>query len=555
MLATTSSRTIPTLRQVTSALVAALLAACTTIPREPILFDGLGKHTFPVSTSDSLAQRWFDQGFDLCMAFNHEEGIRAFDQALRRDPTLAMAHWGKAYALGPNYNDWNEGPERAQRALEELALARGLQRGATELERDLIAALSTRFSMPWPQQRSELNQAYSNAMRGVYRKYPDQPETGFLLADALMNQYPWDQWTADGAPKRCTQEILTVLERVLALDPLHPGANHLYIHALEASTEPQRAEAAADRLRDLMPAAGHLLHMPSHIYMRVGRYVDATTANRSAVRADRNYFAQTGRQQSTDDYHGYHMHNHRFLVWSLMFQGRYEDALRQCDDMIADMPEALQGGQNMADEFAARYHVMLRFGRWEEILQSVPPPHRQPFAMAMWHYARGVAFANTCQADAARHEAVEFEAAAAKMPPHQMIHVVPAVDVLEIARNMLAGETAYKAGKLQDGFIALRAAVTAETKLRYTEPSPWMMPSRHALGALLLEQGKLAAAEQCYREDLARYPHNGWALHGLAECLERRGATKEAVATRAEFQRAWGNATVKIPGSCFCRTH
>jgi tetratricopeptide (TPR) repeat protein len=295
--------------------------------------------------------------------------------------------------------------------------------------------------------------------------------------------------------------------------------------------------------------------MPSHIYMRIGRYADASAANRRAIAADRAYFAQTDRQQSTDDYHGYLLHNHRFLVWSLMFEGRYEDALRQCDDMIADMPTALQGGQNMADEYAARYHVMVRFGRWNEILESASPPHRQPFAMAMWHYARGIALANTGEIDAARRELPEFETAAAAAPPRLQFHVVPATDILAIARNMMIGETAYKAGELKTAFSALRAAVAAETRLRYTEPSPWMMPVRHALGALLLEQGEIAAAERCYREDLARYPRNGWALHGLAECLERRGAKTEAASVRARFKAAWSNATVEIAGSCFCRTH
>ncbi len=518
------------------------------------LFDGMGAYELKVSTQDPVAQRYFNQGLALCHGFNHDEAARAFGAAAVIDPNCAMARWGEAYALGPNFNLWDEGADYSKRAFQALERARALAPQATQLERDLIAALSTRFAWPRPETRTSLNSAYAEAMRRLWRKYPDHTEVGFLYADSLLNLNPWDQWHVDGTPKHDTLEVIAVLERVLDVDPHHPGANHLYIHTMEASHEPERAEAAADRLGGLMPGVGHMVHMPSHIYMRTGRYDDSVRVNAEAARLDRQYFARTGTSESTGIYHSYHLHNHHFMIWSAMFQGRYEDALAQYDELLADFPGALRGDPNYADWLTTNLHVYLRFGEWQEILRSPRPRRDQPYAVAIWHYARGIAFANTGRITEARTEASAFEAQAAKVPETQHIHVVPARDVLEVARHMLAGETSFKHGDSKAAFRSLRAAVSAESALRYTEPNPWMMPTRHALGALLLQEGHVAEAEQCYRDDLQRYPGNAWSLHGLAECLDRRGAKEEAAAVRADFETAWSKATVTIAASCFCRS-
>ncbi len=520
----------------------------------PALFEGLGTYRLEVTTQVPLAQEYFDQGLALCHGFHHDAAALAFAEARRLDPDCAMAAWGEAYALGPNFNLWDEGPEYARRAHQALEHARARMAGVSPLEQDLIEALSTRFAKVRPDSRADLNRAYCRAMAELWREYPEHPEVGFLYADSLLCEHPWDQWAADGTPRRDTLEIVSVLERVLELDVRHPGANHLYIHTMEASSTPARAEACADRLGALMPGVGHMVHMPAHIYMRVGRYADSVRVNSRAAWLDREYFARTGTEQSTGIYHLYHLHNHHFLIWSAMFQGRYEDALAQCDELMQDMPEALRSDPFYVDWFTTRYHVQLRFGRWEEVLGEPRPGTDQAYAAAMWHYARGLAQANLGALDEARREAELFEESAALVGDDLFIHVVPARDVLAVARHMLAGETAFKAGDTDRAFEQLRAAVAAETALRYTEPNPWMMPTRHALGALLLQEGRLEEAEEHYRADLARYPGNGWALHGLAECLERQGDPTAAAATRAQFESAWSEATVEIAASCFCRT-
>jgi tetratricopeptide (TPR) repeat protein len=320
---------------------------------------------------------------------------------------------------------------------------------------------------------------------------------------------------------------------------------------MEASLDAGRAEAAADRLLDLSPGIGHMVHMPAHIYMRIGRYDDSVACNVKAAQIDREYFKARGLEGI---YHFYHLHNHHFLIWSAMFQGRYEDALKQCDLLMEDMPVEFRDHPGMADWFVTKLHVHIRFGRWEEAISAPKPPATQPYAIALWHYARGIGFANTGRFDEADAERRAFEAEAAKVPADQMVHVVPAPAVLEVARRMLAGEIAFKRGETEAAFEQLRAAVEAEDNLRYTEPNPWMMPSRHALAALLLQDGRVEEAERHYRDDLRRYPKNGWSLHGLAECQERRGADDEAATTRAAFEEAWSKATVTIDASCFCRT-
>ena len=523
------------------------LSACAT--DRALLFEGMGKHTRQVSTEHALAQRYFDQGLILSYGFNHDEAVRSFDEAAKIDPTCAMAYWGKAYALGTNINlELSEENAKLAHAAIQEAMAR--KDNATPVERDLIDALATRFEDPPPADRKHLDRAYARAMHALWEQYPDDDDIGFLYADAMLNLDPWNQWSPDFEPNPGTLELVAALERVLELNVDHPGANHLYIHAMEASADPGKAEAAADRLGALVPGIGHIVHMPAHIYMQVGRYLDSMECNDEASRIDREYFAKTGEMGI---YRFYHAHNNHFRVWSAMYQGRYEDALASCELTLRDLPEELHADPSAGEWLAMDLHVHLRFGKWEEVLKTKAPRADQPYAVAMWRYARGMAFANTGRIAEARAEAEAFENVTASVPQEQTVFIVPAHDVLKVAREMLAGETAYHAGQHEAAFEHLRAAVAAEDALHYSEPSPWMMPTRHALGALLLEQGRVAEAEPYYVQDLKKHPGNGWSLLGLAECLERRGATAEAAAVSARFDKAWAGATVAIEASCFCR--
>ena len=537
------------------------LAACTTDrhvePRQASareaapLFEGMGSHCRKVSTSNAEAQRYFDQGLALSYGFNHDEAANSFAEAARLDPECAMAYWGEAYALGPNYNlSYDEDKHRQAYAAIRKAIDR--KPSATPAERDLIDALAIRFEEDAPSaDRTRLDKAYGDAMARVWKKHPNDADVGVLYVDARMNQNRWDLWAKDGTPNTYTLEIIETLERVFELDINHPGANHLYIHAVEPSPNPEKAEAAADRLLKLVPGSGHLVHMPAHIYIQVGRYMDSIACNREASRLDREYFARVG---TKGVYHFYHLHNTHFLIWSAMYAGRYEDAVTACDQMVKDIPEPFLGAFAAAEFLSTKVHVLIRFGRWDEVLAMPAMRDDQPYARAMWHYARGVAYANTGKFEEAAAEAKEFEKQAAAVDKDALVFLTPAHQVLEVAREMLAGETAFKQGRDELAFRHLQAAVMAEDALRYQEPSPWMMPTRHALGALLVQQGRIAEAETCYREDLRMHPGNGWALHGLAECLEAREQTEEAAKVRQKFNEAWANATVTIQASCFCRT-
>jgi tetratricopeptide (TPR) repeat protein len=515
------------------------------------LFEGMGNHTRDVTTSNPEAQRYFNQGYALALGFNHDEAVRSFAEAAKLDENCAMAYWGMAYALGPNFNLPMEG-EAGQRAYQAIQEAVARKEHASEVERDLIDALAQRYSYPPASNQARLDLAYANAMRALWQKYPEDTDIGYLLAEALLVLNPWDQWTKTGEPKHHTLEVVATLERLLELDANHPGANHLYIHAMEGSQTPEKAEAAADRLGALIPGIGHIVHMPAHIYMRVGRYKDSLRVNAEATALDTAYFKQVG---PMGIYHVYQVHNDHFLAWGSMMIGRDRDAIRYADQMVENLPEWAQGIPDLAPFMSMKLEVYIRFGRWQDILQSPRPREDQPYCVAMWHYARGIAYANTGNILLARDEAKHFNTWAGGVSSSQTIlGIGSARDVLKVAREMLAGETEYKAGDVERGFRHLRAAVEAENALPYTEPSPWIVPTRHALAALLLEQGRVEEAESIYRYDLTWYPENGWSLHGLAECLEKRGEYAEAADVRERFKKAWADATVVIPGSCFCRT-
>jgi len=532
-------------------LAAPFLTACAAPERQPaLLFEGTGDHSFPVSTDDPRAQEYFDQGLALSYGFNHDEAVRSFEEAARIDPGCAMAYWGQAYALGPNMN-LPVDEARAERAARAVARAMELRDGATDLERGLIEALDVRLGRVVVDDRALVDAAYTGAMRALWRAHPDHADVGVLFADALVNETPWDLWSKEFEPNFNTEEMIATLERVLELDVDHPGANHFTIHLWEPSGTPERAEAAADRLGALTPGLGHLVHMPSHIYIQVGRYADSVRCNEEAARLDREYFAKVGPQGI---YHAYQAHNTHFRVWSALYMGAYEEALDACAVLLQDLPPPLRKDPLTSEWTGMAQTVHLRFGEWEAALASPRPAESQPYAVALWHYGRGLALANLGRFDEARAEGEELDRAADAIPDGSIPFIDDIDAVMTVAREMLAGEIAYLSGDHERGYAHLREAVAAEDGMAYAEPSPWMVPTRHSLGALLLEQGQVEEAERLYREDLAVHAGNVWSLHGLAECLERLGRAEEAARVRGEFEAASAQASVDVSSSCYCRT-
>jgi tetratricopeptide (TPR) repeat protein len=542
------------------AVLLVLLAACARPghqqPASPgaearaILFDDLGTHHHPVTTRSPEAQRYFDQGLQLVWAFNHEEAMRSFQEAARLDPGCAMAWWGIALARGPNYNDPGS-RERDRRAEEALARARALRPAVSERERAYIDALSTRYVAEPPADRTPLDAAYATAMRELAHRYPDDLDAATLYAEALMNLRPWDLWTADGAPQPGTEEILSTLESVLARAPRHAGANHYYVHAVEASPRPERALAAAGRLETLVPGAGHLVHMPAHIYMRTGRYGDASAANVRAIAADRAYVARTAPGPVYAMM--YVPHNVDFLWASASMEGRSAEALRAAREVAAmTTPDMAREMSDVEGGLVAPLFVLVRFGRWAEVLAEPAPPDDLPFARGSWHYARGFALARSRRLDEAAAELQALERVAAATPPARLImQVNTAKAVLDLGAAVLAGELAAARGDTATAVGHLEDAVRRQDALRYMEPPPWYYPVRQSLGAVLLAAGRARQAEAVYREDLRRHPENGWSLHGLAQSLRAQRRATAAAAVEERFRQAWARADVTLAASRF----
>jgi len=518
-----------------------------------VLFENLGAFQRPVSTRSIEAQQYFDQGLTLYFGFNHEEAIRSFEQAAALDPGCAMAAWGKALALGPNINNPAMDEAASLAAYEAVQRAVELAPNSTPVERDLIEALAERYALPPPEDRAPLDLAYADAMRDVWQAHPGDADAGTLFAESMMDLRPWDLWTVDGQAQPGTEEIIATLEAVLALAPDHPGANHFYVHAVEASLEPGRGKAAADRLRDLVPGAGHLVHMPSHIDIRTGDYRAAAAANQRAIVADLGYVERVGRHGF---YTLYRAHNYHFLAYAAMFEAQRELAMKAAREMIEEVPlELVREFPEFLDGFlVAPIHVMVRFGMWQEMLEEPAPPSDLPVSTAMWHYGRSVALSSLGRVEEAQQEFAALEEAIAAVPESYTIGNNPAQVVLEVARPMAEGELEYRRGNFERAFELLRQAVRRDDGLRYDEPRGWMQPVRHSLGALLLEQGRVEEAEVVYREDLRINPNNGWALLGLAECLHRSGRHEEAEATDQLVRSAWARSDINPRVSCFCRT-
>ena len=515
------------------------------------LYEGMGTHHRAVTTDSPLAQRYFDQGLVWAYAFNHDEAIRSFQKAAELDPECAMAHWGIALCNGPHINFPMVPPDRAAAAWEALQNALAHQGDATPAEQALIRALAERYADPQPDDRAPLDEAYAEAMAGVWKAYPNDSDVGTLYAEALMDLHPWDLYTQAGEAKPGTEHILSVLEEVLRLDPDNPGANHLYIHATEASANPARANVAAQRLRKLVPASGHLVHMPSHVDVLTGRWQLAAQQNEAAIQADAAYRKVSPKQGF---YRLYMLHNHHMLSFASMMEGRSKVAIQSAREAVNGVPEdyARENAAFVDAYMGATYDALKRFGRWDDILREPAPADYLPITTAMWRFNRGIAYAAKGEVANAEGEQELFEKAAANVPEGAIMAINPAERIMNIARHFLEGEIAYRRGDIDSAVAELRKAIEIEDGLYYMEPPEWMQPVRHTLGAVLLDAGRAAEAEKAYREDLANWPDNGWSLYGLSRALRMQGKAAEAEAVEKRFVKAWSRADTPLGSSCLC---
>ena len=517
------------------------------------LFEGMGDYHMPITTADPDAQRYFDQGMVLAFGFNHAESIRSFRAAQTLDPTCAMCFWGEALATGPNINVASNGkaimaPSERVSARAAIDQALALMDGVTPKEQDWIRALDQRYDGQTDTSRDPLDRAWADALADMAARYPDDSTVASVYAEALMNTMPWDYWGPDGEAKPDTQAVIASLEAVMAADPDHPLALHLYIHALEASSNAAKAEPAADRLADLVPGSGHLVHMPSHIYFRVGRYQDSALANIRAAEVDEAYIAQCNAQGFYPAL--YYPHNIHFLWASATMQGQSALSLDSARRVVANV-RVEQVEQFPTIQFFRTVPMLslVRFARWEEILEEPEPYEAFAFARAIWHYGRGVAHAALGDAETAMVELAAIEALEPEVDEIFMGNVYPARDLLEIAKSLLRGEMAYRAGDAANAVLAFEEAVALQDALPYTEPPFWYYPTRQSLGAALLASNRLAEAQAVFEADLEQYPMNGWSMFGLAEALRRQGDEAGAAQMTARFETVWQFADVSLATS------
>src|SRR6266566_3974853 len=512
---------------------------------DAIVLDGLGTHRRSVTHASPDAQRWFDQGLNVVFAFNHDEAIRAFTKAAALAPACAMAHWGVAYANGPHINNTQVDTEHAGAAWAALQRAQAAAPKASPVEQALIAALAKRYANPQPADRAPLDAAYAEAMRSVRAAFPDDADVAALAAEAEMDVHPWNYWKADGTPQPWTPEIRRVVEAGLAIDARHPMLSHLYIHVLEAGPDVARATAAADILRDLQPGLGHMVHMPSHIYVRTGRWADAVEASQRAIAADAAYTAKRPRQGF---YAVYMAHNQHMLAYAAMMSGQSALALQAARGLVAGIPPEFRAASASLIDlyYAMPLEVLMRFGRWEEILAAPDFEEDLPGSRALRHAARAIAHAARGEVAQAREKQRLFLAARMKVGKDAVYGNNPVSAVLDVAERLLTGELLYREGDLEEGLAELRKAVALEDALRYDEPPEWIQPVRHALGAALTNSGRHDEAEKVFREDLRIAPENGWALYGLARALEARNQKEESKRVHARFEAVWQKADVQI---------
>ncbi len=515
------------------------------------LFDNLGTLHHSITTRSPLAQQYFDQGLRLLYAFNHEEAVISFQAATQHDPDAPMPYWGMALALGPNINAaMSRTAER--RAIEAIRQARARLALASPKERAYVEALSRRYATGLKNSREKLDRAYATSMRQVVRNYPDDLDAATLYAEALMDLSPWEYWTPSRAPGPNTLEILATLEAVLKRNQDHPGACHYYIHAVEASSQPERALACAERLPGLMPGAGHLLHMPAHIYMRMGRYHEASERSAHAASVDHNY--SDGRKLTGTYPTGYYAHNLHFLWASLVMEGRSQEAIRRAHELVASLDAASLGKDPAAELYLPTpLFSLARFGKWDDIIRAEPPAKEFRYATGMWRFARGLALAATGRVSGAEAELrVLGEMIKLKRFPREKTTAQKTMRMLlMVAERVLMAELSARQGRYEDAVLMFKEAMQLEDRLPYSEPPLWYQPVRHNLGAILIAQGRAVEAEIVYREDLARNPENGWALFGLAESLEAQNKMEEATAVTSRFEDAWMHADVTLTGSRF----
>jgi tetratricopeptide (TPR) repeat protein len=526
-----------------------LLEAVDTTQQISPLFENLGDLQFVISTKNERAQTFFNQGLRLTYAFNHAEAHRSFMEAARLDPNSAMAYWGQAFALGPNINDPLPLDDRKIVTNEAIAKARNLASNATAREQALIAALSTRYSEDLTKDVAELNMAYMEAMTQVSKKFPNDADVQILFAASVMNTVPWNYWDKDGNPSPNIAEAKTALEKAIAINPDHPGAHHYYIHMVELP-KPDLAVKSADRLVNLMPAAGHIVHMPSHIYIRVGRYLDAVTVNKAAILADEDYISQCYSQGMYPL--GYYPHNIHFL-WSaasllgdsaLAIDAAKKTAEKVPTGELVEMPFL----QNFASVPLLAY---TRFGKWNEILTTPSPNAEIKHLKLIWHYARGIAFVRKNNAKEAQEE---LDAIQEMMNDPDLENLIaagfdPSSSIAKVAYEVVAGELAALQGDLSKAAEHLENAVVFEDALTYTEPAAWYIPTRQNLGAILMNANKYKEAEKIFKEDLDILRQNGWSLMGLYNSLKAQGKMQEAEAIKQEFEKAWEHADITIDTS------
>lgn len=518
-------------------------------PASVPLYKNLGKHHHKITTKYPQTQRYFDQGLRLTYAFNHEEAIVSFMEGARIDPDCAMCYWGAALAMGPNINLPME-PKIEPSAHELVQNAVALAPNVSEAERAYIDALSKRYAAEPGESRTARDQAYADAMREIAKKYPKDTDAATLFAEALMDLQPWDYWTYEGEAKGNTEEIVETLEAVLDKNKNHPGACHYYIHAVEASFEPERALPCAKRLAKLMPGAGHLVHMPAHVYIRVGMYKEAEEANVHAIHADEN-FIQDRKAQGFYTM-AYYPHNIHFLYAAAAMAGRSEVAIQAARDLVAKVPDELVRGVPPLEMFKpTAYFALTRFGKWEEILKEPAPAAEFKYTTGIWRYARGRALAATGKMEEAQAELDSLAKLAEEVGPDLIISINSGKALLQIATKVLSGEIAAGEGRTDDAVKALNEAVEIEDRLVYEEPPPWYQPVRQNLGAVFLAAERPGEAEQVYLEDLKRNPNNGWSFYGLMNSRKAQGKKKEAASAKKGFEKAWERADVKLTASRF----
>jgi tetratricopeptide (TPR) repeat protein len=540
----------------------------------------LGTYSRKISTSSDDAQRWFDRGLVWTYSYNHEQAIECFQKALEHDPDCAMAHWGVAYAAGPNYNFewWMMDPTTKTNALgmayDSTQTALTLVSNITPAERALIEALTARYPQREPiDDQAPWNDDFAAAMKKTYRDHPDDIEVATVYAEAILNQTPWkmwDIWNNSVAKGAGTIEAQKVLERFVDTPEgrVHPGILHLYVHLMEMSPTPEKALTVGDRLRVLVPDAGHLIHMATHIDIQCGEYRDTLYWNQKGIEADLKIAEREGRMNF---YTAYRVHNYHFAIYGAMFLGQYEPAMAAAEAMITEIPVELlkQESPPMADflegYISMKTHVQIRFGRWRDIIAEPLPQDQSLYChtTASLHYAKSVAHAALSEVTESEAERVKFFEARANVADSRYIHNNRCIDLLDVAEQMLDGELEYRKGNYDIAFSHLQKAIELEDALPYDEPWGWIQPVRHALGALTLEQGRVEQAEQAYREDLGLagdlpraciHPNNIWSLKGLDECLHRRGAgdTAEAKMIRQRLELAAARSDLPVGASCFC---